>query len=421
MKYLAIFARLVFGLVFVFSGFVKSIDPLGSTYKIQDYMVAFGVPFSEHVSLVFAFVLCFSEFILGFSFLLGLRMKFMSWVGLLFISGFTLLTFVIALTNPVSDCGCFGDAIILTNWQTFYKNILLLALGLMVFLYRKNFKSVYSPIGEAGWIFLIGMVVALISFYCYRHLPLIDFRPYSVGTHIPSKMIIPEGVEAYKFNVTLYYEKDGVIKEFTEDTYPWNDTTWVYKNRKVEQITMYEPPIHDFGMVRLADKQDITSEVLADSGYTFLMISPRLGKASDEALISANDWALLCNKTGIRFLCLTSSSPSEIDSISKSLGLKYDFGLTDEITLKSIIRSNPGLIMLKEGIIYAKWAARDFPDPEQIMENPSAYVLSDTTHRLEKMAIYLSSFLFLSLLYIFIQFQKRGKRLSRWAKRRTKY
>lgn len=369
MKVLAIVARILLGATFIYSGFVKGIDPWGSTYKFIDYFTAFNLSWMQPTAFALAIFQNALEFVIGVALVLGLRMKETGWAVLLFMGFYTILTLIIALTNPVSDCGCFGDALILTNWQTFYKNIILMALAVIVFCYRKKYLPAYSSIGEWIWVAMIAMMIVWISIHCYRHLPWIDFRPYHIGADIPQGMTVPEGMPADKFQSTFLYEKDGVTKEFSETDYPWDDSTWVWKETKSVLVEKgYTPPIHDFS-ITTADGNDITDEVLADEGYTFLLVAHRLNKTHKQALDKASDIADFCNENGYRFVCLTASPQNEIDPLKMELGLKYDFCFTDEITLKTIVRANPGLVLLQKGTVLNKWHYNDMPDGSSLKPN----------------------------------------------------
>ena len=187
MRILLFISRLIIGIVFIFSGFVKAVDPLGTTYKFQDYLSAFKMNFLKDFSLFFAFILFVCEFLAGISVLFRLKPKTGAWVILLMMLVFTPLTLILALTNPVSDCGCFGDAIHLTNWQTFIKNVILLAPALIIFIKRKEISSSLDQVKE--WIALSVATLAIILFAVYnlKYLPVIDFLPYSKGTYIPTK------------------------------------------------------------------------------------------------------------------------------------------------------------------------------------------------------------------------------------------
>ena len=222
MKVLRTISRIIVGLVFIFSGFVKAVDPLGFTYKLTDYFAAFHIAWLTPAALFLSILLFAFEFTLGFAFLFHAKIKVMSWLMLFFMSFFLILTFILALTNPVTDCGCFGDAIIISNWQTFYKNVILIILVLVVFLGRNKMKSRYSK-GFERSVIGIGLVIILwVSIYSYRHLPLIDFMPWKVGNQISTDVVAtPEVAEVflvYKNNV------DGKIYEYTARTLPYKDT-----------------------------------------------------------------------------------------------------------------------------------------------------------------------------------------------------
>lgn len=361
MKVLISICRIITGTVFIFSGFVKAVDPLGSTYKFTDYFIAFHIQFLEPIALPLAVILAAIEFLIGISMLLGYRYNIASWGLLILMVFFTILTFILALTNPVSDCGCFGDAIIMTNWQTFIKNIIVLPFAVLVFIFRNRISPVYPAVTE--WIYLSVFALLAVAFqiHALRHCPMLDFRPYSVGTYIPDKMVIPEGAQTDLYQTYLYYEKDGQVREFTEDNFPWQDSTWTFiDSRNVLIKKGYEPPIHDFTIVD-ENGYDHTEFILKDPNYSMLLMSVNLSHASEDALKMANDLAAFCANNNCSFYFLTSSSHNEIEEIRYSLDLNFNFYTTDEIVLKTIIRSNPGLVLLKEGTILGKWHFRDYP------------------------------------------------------------
>ena len=361
---LSLISRFILGIVFIFSGFVKGVDPLGSTYKFIDYFNAFNLGFLEPFALVLAITLAAVEFIIGVSLLFRFRYHLAVWAVLVFMSFFTIITFILALTNPVSDCGCFGDAIILTNWQTFFKNLILIPFVLHIFWFRASGQDEFKP--PFSWLALMVFTLVFlgIEFHACRHLPLLDFRPYSVGTYIPAKMSMPEGALQDEFKTFLYYEKNGTVEEFTEDNFPWEDTTWTYVDSKHILVKKgYEPPIHDFTIVDETNT-DITSTLLSDEGYSFLLVAAHLGDADTYAMNYASRLAAWCGQAGHSFYCTTASGEQEIEKIRQTLDPAFGFHTTDEITLKTIVRANPGLLLLREGTILAKWHYRDFPELE---------------------------------------------------------
>ena len=360
MKLLRIVSRIIIGLVFVFSGAVKAIDPLGSAYKFHDYFQAFNLGFLDVLSLSLAILLCTAEFIAGFSILSGMRQKTGIWGVLILLAIFTPLTFILALTNPVSDCGCFGDAIHLTNWQTFGKNIILLFFLIVLFTGRNQVKRIYNYTTEWAVISVVTILFVGFSLYNLRYLPVIDFLPYKKGVKIADKMIIPEGVPVDKYETTFIYEKDGVQKDFSLSNYPANDTTWKFVDQKSVLIKSgYKPPIHDF-IITSAGGEDITQKILSYKGYSLFMISKKLSEASQKYLSEGFNLGRFCISNGINFYILTSSGTKEVENYKNRL----IFCSADETTLKTMVRANPGYILLKDGTIVGKWSWANVPEAE---------------------------------------------------------
>jgi len=362
-------SRYISGFVFIFSGLVKGIDPMGSMYKLIDYFTAFNLDALEPLAYTLGIILCTAEFVIGFAILTNIRMRLASWGLLIFMLGFTPLTLFLAIADPVADCGCFGDAIHLTNWQTFFKNIIISFFVFIVFINRKKYKSVSTPFIELSAVIIIAAAFVLFTHYNQRHLPVVDFRPYNTGANITERMTIPEGAPTDEYETTLIYEKDGKQQEFTLENYPSDDSTWIFVDSKTRLVKKgYEPPIHDFSLVT-PDGQDLTDIILAEQGYSFLMLSIEFSEA-DRALIDKGiESGLECQEKGIDFYILTASATSLIDNFEQELNIFF----VDETTMKTIIRSNPGFIVLREGTITEKWAGIDLPLkddlPEIIMES----------------------------------------------------
>lgn len=367
--------RFLLGITFIFSGFVKAVDPLGSYYKIQDYVTAFGIAewIPAFVLLLFGIILASLEFSIGIFLFLGIRRLISSLLAMLLMIVMTPLTFYLAIANPVSDCGCFGDAWVLTNWQTFGKNVVLLAVAIIVF---RQYKLIVRFItAKMEW--LVSMYtlffVFVLSFYCLANLPILDFRPYKIGTDIKAGMEIPEDAKPSVFETYFILEKDGKQKEFTLDNYP--DSTWTFvEARTVLKEKGYEPPIHDFSLIELSTGEDITDSVLAYKGYTFLLVAHRIEEADDGNIDLINEIYDYSVEHGYEFYALTSSSEEAIEEWCDQTGAEYPFCQVDDITLKTIIRSNPGLLLLKDGIILNKWADNQIPDE---------YALTDALDKLE--------------------------------------
>ena len=374
--------RFVLAVVFIFSGFVKAIDPLGTQYKIQDYLDAFGWTdvFPESIPFIAAALLGMLEFCLGVYLFFGIRRIIAPRAVVAVMAIMTPLTFWLALDNPVSDCGCFGDAVVLTNWETFGKNVVLLAMSLVVLKWRKRI----FPLATTRFDWLIALYGFLYIFcmtiYCYRHLPVFDFRPYYVGADIRQGMEIPEGKEPTEFETRFVLQKDGEEKEFTLENYP--DSTWTFvDSRTVVKKKGYEPPIHDFSMIRYEDGEDITEQVLADERYTFLLVAHQLGQASDSRIDLINELYDYCLEYGYAFYCLTSSSDEDILKWQEDTGAEYPFCLMDNITLKTMVRSNPGLILLKKGVVIHKWNVVDFPDEYQLSRSLEELPLGEISQK----------------------------------------
>ena len=363
MKLLKLISRIVVGIVFIFSGTVKAIDPLGTTYKFQDYFSAFNLGFLREYALFFAIVLFTCEFIAGISVLFSIKPKMGIWMVVLMMIVFTPLTFILALTNPVTDCGCFGDAIHLTNWQTFFKNIILFIPAIFLFVKREEAEPAFSATRE--WVIVSIAAFLFISFAAYnlRFLPVIDFLPYKTGTYIPDKMVIPEGKPADKYETTFIYEKEGTKREFTLENYPANDTTWKFVDQKSILVSKgYEPPIHDF-IITTINGEDVTDQILSEKDFTLLMISAKLSEADKGNLLKGFDIGQYCLENRIGFHILTASGLDEIKKYDSNLS----FCQVDEITLKTMVRANPGYILLKKGTIKGKWSWAGLPEKDKIV------------------------------------------------------
>jgi hypothetical protein len=360
MKILRIISRILIGLVFIFSGVVKAIDPLGSAYKFHDYFQAFNLDFLSGLCLPLAVLLCTAEFVSGFSVLTGIRQKTGIWIVMILMVIFTPLTLILALTNPVSDCGCFGDAIHLTNWQTFLKNIVLIALAIILFADRKQIKEIFSTFTEWTLTAITIALFIIFSMYNLRYLPVIDFLPYKTGVKIAEKMVVPAGVKVDEYNTSFIYEKEGVMKEFELNNYPANDTTWKFIDQKSVLVKKgYQPPIHDFSITSVFG-EDLTQKILSYAGFSVLMVSKKLSEADKNRTLDGFEFGKFCSDIGIDFYILTSSGSDEVKSFENGL----QFCSADETTLKTMIRANPGYILLKDGIIIGKWSSANLPDKE---------------------------------------------------------
>ncbi len=357
--------RFLLGLVFLTSGFVKAVDPLGTKYKIDDYLEAMhlGGILPSMATLTLSVVLSAVEFCLGLFMLFAIRRRFTSVSVLLFMLVMTPLTLWLAVANPVSDCGCFGDAIVLSNWQTFAKNVVLLALAIVVARFSKEMFRFVSESNQWLVVNYSALFILVVSGYCLYELPLFDFRPYHVGANIQKGMEIPPGAEQPQFATTFIMEKNGVQQEFDIDSYP--DSTWTFVDSKTVMTKAgYVPPIHDFS-ITTSEGEDITEQVLSDSDYVFLLVAPHLEDADDSRLDLMNELYEYARAHDYMFYGLTASGEKAIMRWRDRTGAEYDFCQADEITLKTIIRSNPGLLLLKQGTVVRKWSHNRLPVIEE--------------------------------------------------------
>jgi len=358
MKWIANISRIFIGIVFIFSGFVKGVDPLGTAYRLEDYFIAFNWEFFIPLALFFSILLCTLEFAIGIMVLLNLRMKISSWLLLLMMTFFTFLTLNDAINNPVPDCGCFGDAIKLTNWQTFYKNLVLLPMAIAVFIYRNKFKP-YTSAGKQWMlaIFFAGLF-AWFSFMCYSHLPVIDFTEWKTGNKL-----YPENPKPVNYFLTYKNKQTGETKEYLSPNYPFNDSIWMAQWEFVAQ-RVEDPNVYYGKSLIISDTSGniVTESIIRNPGYQLIINSYDLATADTAAFVKLNDFCAKAYADTIAAAVLVSSPSSEIARFIKDNKLQLDFYNSDDIALKSIVRSNPGLLLMKDGVILKKWHRNDIPD-----------------------------------------------------------
>ena len=359
--------RFVLAATFIFSGYVKAIDPLGTLYKLKDYAAAMSLNglLPDWVLVGVAIALGALEFALGVFMLFAVRRHVVSRITLAFMTAMTVLTLWIFVADPVKDCGCFGDALKLTNGETLLKNIVLIACAALVAWRPADMARFISRSNQ--WIVRYYTVayIVITSVCCLYTLPIFDFRPYHVGMNIKQGMEIPEGAEQPEFESTFLLKKNGETHEFTLDNYP--DSTWEYVDtRTVQTKKGYEPPIHDFALTSCDTGEDITEQVLTKKGYTFLLVSPRLAVADDSNFGDIDQIYEYAEENGADFYCVTASANDEIERWRDLTGAEYQFCNADETTLKTMIRSNPGLMLLKDGTIIGKWSHNALPQTDDL-------------------------------------------------------
>lgn len=361
--------RLVLSLTFLFSGGVKLIDPRGTQYKIEDYGAAFGLTsmMPEWLPLVLACVLAIVEFLMGVYLLFGIRRRLTLSTAICFMLVMTPLTLYLALNNPVSDCGCFGDAVVLSNWQTFGKNVVLLILSIVALYHYRLMPHLVGKKYE--WIVALSAFVfaALFASYNLWRLPVVDFRPYHVGADIRTAWFEDQQSHG-QFVTTFIMEKDGERREFALEDYP--DSTWTFIDSKtIEVDASKRTGVGDLFIQDATTGEDLTDLILSNPGYTFLLVAPYLEKANDGVmgeLLSLYDFS---REAGCDFYCLTSSGEEAIAEWVEMTGAEYPFCHADAVVLKTMIRSNPGLMLLHDGKVEGKWPSTDLPTPEELRIN----------------------------------------------------
>ncbi|WP_295716906.1 BT_3928 family protein [Mucilaginibacter sp.] len=371
------FCRIAVGLLFIFSGLIKANDPLGFSYKLEEYFEVFHITFLNNFALTSAILLCALEMLLGFALLIGARAAKVAWGLLLLIIFFGFLTFYSAFFKVVQTCGCFGDAIPLTPWQSFGKDMILLVLVAVLFVNRTKIKPLFSA--KAGDKWLIGATVISVGFglYTYNFLPIVDFLPYKIGANIPAEMDTPPNAPKDVFVLT-YHLKNKKTKEtkvMTDKEYLstniWKDANWEVigdpENRMVKKG--YEPKIRDLSL-QDAQRNDFTKELFASPFYTIIIVAYDLDKTNDAAINRLN--ALAINATqnfNIRTILLTSNSAQSAQAFAKAHKLVSEIFYADGVPLKTMMRSNPGVILLKGGVIVNKWHYHSVPTYDYFVKN----------------------------------------------------
>jgi len=365
MKLIRTVLRVIVGLVFIFSGFVKGVDPLGTVYRMDDYLLVFGMGWAIPFALYLTIFLCTLEFILGISLLFNLWIRFTVWPLVLMMIFFTILTFFDAVLNLVPDCGCFGEAIKLTNVQTFLKNIVLMVMIIPIFIARKKFRGLFPAKVELLVLFLFAFVFAGMSVFSYRHLPLIDFMAWKIGNQVNKK-----STEPVKFFLTFKNVKSGEVKEYISPNYPWNDSIWTSEWKFVSQRVINPPDADQAMVLRIEDEggNDLTGNIIDNPDFQFILVAYDLTAANREAFSKILPFYKKAEADGISFICLTSTNFSEITKFRMANGTAFSFYTVDDVVLRTMVRSNPGLILLRGGKVLGKWHYNDFPSYAEVMQ-----------------------------------------------------
>lgn len=369
------FSRLFVGFLFIFSGLIKANDPIGFGYKLQEYFEVFHMAFLNNYAVTIAILLCSLEIVFGVLLLLGLYGKKVALGLLLLIIFFTFLTFYSAFFNVVTSCGCFGDAIKLTPWQSFSKDIVLLFFILIIFFNRKNIKPLFSnEISQVLTLAAAIVISTVIGIYTYNFLPFIDFLPYKEGNNLPALMHIPKGasLDEYEITYTLQNKTTKETKSVTDKVYLkqelWKDENWEVVGEPTSRLVKegYQAPIKDLGITD-AQGVDHTKEIIENPYYNLLFVAYNLDEANLKALKKVNELAKQATEEyNIRTVLLTASTAQQVTELDKEIKLFAETFFADAIPLKSMVRANPGIILLKNGIVIKKWHYHTLPSFETL-------------------------------------------------------
>ncbi|MES2269164.1 MAG: BT_3928 family protein [Bacteroidota bacterium] len=370
------FCRLAVGLLFIFSGLIKANDPLGFSYKLEEYFEVFHTTWLNGFALSLSILLCALEMILGFALLVGTRAVQVIWGLLLLIIFFAFLTFYSAYFKVVQTCGCFGDAIPLTPWQSFTKDLILLLLVLVLFVNRKAVKPLTNA--KTGDKLLIGATIVSIGFglYTYNFLPVMDFLPYKVGANILQEMKTPPGAPADEYEVTyvLKNKNTQATKTMSDKEYLksgiWKDTNWAVKGNPESKLIKkgFEPKIRDLN-IQDAQGNNYNEELLSSPFYSLWIVAYNLDDTNPEAVNRIN--ALAANLTqnyNTRTIFLTSNAPEGAQKFAKEHKLVSELFYADGVPLKSMVRANPGIMLIKNGTVINKWHFHNMPKYDDLVK-----------------------------------------------------
>lgn len=356
-------SRVVLALVLMLSGFVKAVDPKGTMYKLQEYAEAFSIDlFSADWLLFFAIVLASVEFLIGVFLLLGVYRRIVSMAVFLVFLFFTPFTLYLAISDVVTDCGCFGDAVGMSNWESFFKNLVLFLLSVTVFVWRRHF--IFGLSVKNRWLATLFSVfyIAVVQAISLSYIPVLDFRSYAVGNDL-RELVQGEG-DTYR--VVLTYEKNGEKLDFAQDSLP--DETWLFVESRSELVAEgRKPVVDDFAILDWESDYDMTEDMLADTGFVCIVVAESLAEASVGRVDRINDLYDYCLEHDIWFCAATSSDEEEIQLWRKHTGAEYPIYWADYMLLRTIVRANPGILLLKDGVIVGKWNVANMPDIELMM------------------------------------------------------
>ncbi|MBC8052052.1 MAG: DoxX family protein [Sphingobacteriaceae bacterium] len=377
-KLLVNFSRIFVGILFIISGFIKANDPLGFGYKLEEYFEVFHMTFLNDFAVALAIFLCALEIILGAALLLGTKAKQVTIGLLLLVIFFTFLTFYSAAFDVVRSCGCFGDAIPLTPWQSFTKDLVLLFFIIILYINKEKIRPLFkSGKAENTALWITSIIAFGFGIYTYNYLPVKDFLPYHVGANLPEYMKVPPGAAQDEYEITyiLKHKKTGETKSMSDKEYLkteiWKDSNWEITGTPESKLVKkgYEPKIKD---LKIMDSfgTDYTAEIIENPYYNLVIVAYDLMGTNKNAIGDLNALAINgAENYNIRTVLLTSASPENVESFKNQNKLVMESFHADAVPLKSMVRANPGLLLLKDGEVINKWHYRNLPSYQQLEEN----------------------------------------------------
>ena len=370
-------SRILVGFLFIFSGLIKANDPLGFGYKLQEYFEVFHIGFLDNYAVAIAILLCTLEIVLGALLLLGFWAQKVVQGLLILILFFTFLTFYSAFFKVVTSCGCFGDAIPLTPWQSFSKDLVLLVLILIIYVRRNSLLPLVSS-QKARQLISTGLIASALGFglYTYNFLPIIDFLPYKIGNNIPQLMISPPGApqDIYEITYELKNKRTGESRTMTDKEYLkteiWKDKNWVITGDPITVLIkkVYDVKIKD---LKISDSMgtDYTAEIFENPFYNLVIVAYDLSKTDPNGIGNLNAIAInVAENFNIRTVLLTSASAQDAEAFSKTNKLVMEVYHADGIPLKSMVRANPGVLLLKNGTVINKWHYHNLPSYDELAD-----------------------------------------------------
>jgi uncharacterized membrane protein YphA (DoxX/SURF4 family) len=369
--------RILVGALFIFSGLIKANDPLGFSYKLQEYFEVFHITFFNHFAVGIAIFLCALEMFFGFALLIGAYSKKIAWGLLLLIIFFTFLTFYSAAFHVVQTCGCFGDAIVLTPWQSFSKDMVLFILIIGIFINRDKIHPLFKNPNAEKWVVIVATILSFgVGIYTYNYLPVMDFLAYKIGANILDEMKTPPGAKPDEYELTYHLKnkKSNEDKVMSNTEYLksniWKDANWQIQGEPESKLIKkgFSPKIMDL-VINDAQGSEYTKELLSNPFYNVIIVAYNLDKTNEDAMRKLNALALnLTQNYNIRTVLLTSNSAKDAEAFSKANHLFSEVFYADEVPLKEMVRANPGVLLMKNGTIINKWHYHTMPSYDDIVK-----------------------------------------------------